>query len=975
GFEISGSYAGVEIAGGADGIAVRNCYIHDITQSHPGTYSESRGIDITSGGSEGCIAANNVIQAGWSVGVMGATNTTVINNTMVDSIAGLAHSASIGTILRNNIITGMSTAAIWVEGSATGIAQSNNLFYDTPAYCNDTNLMPDPSCINDDPAFVGGMPFDYHLQSYSPAVDAGVDVGLAFKGTAPDIGAFESSYSALSHTYHVRPDGSDLGTGLSYEEAWKSIARGDQLGILKPGDTVLVHPGTYTPDPTTGTVAAFWNCSGTADNPITYKADGSGVILQGAGGSVKDYGFVIYQSNKLHDITIDGFEIRGFYIGVYELTGPNIIVKRCVIGETLPSGECVQVWGVDLAPLGGVLVNARIENCVFKNMPGAGGIPVRVEGGTDGTKAYNNTFDNTGWSVMSVNWGGDAHPDNVNMEVKNNLFHDTTESSLLVNGPIPVHEYNLYDNAVIGASSGTGEIVGYAGFVGGSPYDYRPGYCSDAIDAGTYLGTAFMGEAPDIGAFEVDPVALAPRAYIEGVVINDVTNTPIPGAQIRSLTSGETTTSASDGTFRLCLKAGSQTIACSLGQVSVQWQVTLGQDSTTIHDFVLHVVPQGKTYYVKNGGNDSADGLSLAMAWASIDNGDKKGILKAADVVQVQAGSYTNVRINQCSGMAGYPITYKANGNVKLICDGSNYVMTVDGTANYVTFDGFEVSGTIGSAGYGIVITGSDYVTITNFYIHPVGSASDQIKIDGGCVGCSFENNITQGIGSAGDWMWLIYNATNTRIVNNVFDNGYIAVLHWNNSTGTVFTNNIITNMTYAALLQWQPATSWTQSYNCFYNNADDSTRVLGTGEIKANPSFMGGIPSDYHLQTGSPCIDAGINVGLYYDGVAPDMGAFESPTAIECTSISALKNAPVGATVRVRSPKIVTAGTGTFSDGSIYVEEADRSGGVRLIPAAGTSFSAVLPGSAISFRGIVRQGSEGEVYIELYSMSIGSAL
>jgi hypothetical protein len=32
----------------------------------------------------------------------------------------------------------------------------------------------------------------------------------------------------------------------------------------------------------------------------------------------------------------------------------------------------------------------------------------------------------------------------------------------------------------------------------------------------------------------------------------------------------------------------------------------------------------------------------------------------------------------------------------------------------------------------------------------------------------------------------------------------------------------------------------------------------------------------DVHLQLGSPCIDAGIDVGLPYLGSAPDMGAFE---------------------------------------------------------------------------------------------------
>ena len=58
-------------------------------------------------------------------------------------------------------------------------------------------------------------------------------------------------------------------------------------------------------------------------------------------------------------------------------------------------------------------------------------------------------------------------------------------------------------------------------------------------------------------------------------------------------------------------------------------------------------------------------------------------------------------------------------------------------------------------------------------------------------------------------------------------------------------------------------------------------------GNIDEDPLFVGGDPFDYHLQTESPCVDAGtaflefegdtiINLlPEEYDGLAPDMGAF----------------------------------------------------------------------------------------------------
>lgn len=60
------------------------------------------------------------------------------------------------------------------------------------------------------------------------------------------------------------------------------------------------------------------------------------------------------------------------------------------------------------------------------------------------------------------------------------------------------------------------------------------------------------------------------------------------------------------------------------------------------------------------------------------------------------------------------------------------------------------------------------------------------------------------------------------------------------------------------------------------YNDIDD------TGNITTDPTFVGGSPYDFHLQAGSPCINAGIDVGLTedYDGQAvddpPEIGAYE---------------------------------------------------------------------------------------------------
>jgi hypothetical protein len=49
------------------------------------------------------------------------------------------------------------------------------------------------------------------------------------------------------------------------------------------------------------------------------------------------------------------------------------------------------------------------------------------------------------------------------------------------------------------------------------------------------------------------------------------------------------------------------------------------------------------------------------------------------------------------------------------------------------------------------------------------------------------------------------------------------------------------------------------------------------TSNISVDPQFVDPTAPNVHLQSSSPCIDAGVDVGIPYQGPAPDMGAFES--------------------------------------------------------------------------------------------------
>lgn len=110
---------------------------------------------------------------------------------------------------------------------------------------------------------------------------------------------------------------------------------------------------------------------------------------------------------------------------------------------------------------------------------------------------------------------------------------------------------------------------------------------------------------------------------------------------------------------------------------------------------------------------------------------------------------------------------------------------------------------------------------------------------------------------------------------------------------GANIKNNIIQgfwgNWFYGSNMQYM--TNFKMEYNNVYgngnSNAIQTVGTPGTGYSVANnttnvPGFVNEAGADYTLATGSANIDAGINVGLPYNGTAPDKGYKESGTATQ---------------------------------------------------------------------------------------------
>jgi hypothetical protein len=140
---------------------------------------------------------------------------------------------------------------------------------------------------------------------------------------------------------------------------------------------------------------------------------------------------------------------------------------------------------------------------------------------------------------------------------------------------------------------------------------------------------------------------------------------------------------------------------------------------------------------------------------------------------------------------------------------------------------------------------------------------------------------------------------------NTVVNSESRGVLYWGDGvhTGTVVKNNIFFNSgvpTFAAIDVKDSGVGFTSDYNCFYTDSAHFASWLGSysdsltawqtasgqdaHSVNSNPLFVSTPSPDFHLQPTSPCINAGVNVGLTQDydgksvpkGGTPDIGAFE---------------------------------------------------------------------------------------------------
>jgi len=185
-------------------------------------------------------------------------------------------------------------------------------------------------------------------------------------------------------------------------------------GITQPGDTIIIHGGTYAGGLT------ITNLKGNADQWITIRnAQGETVIFEGGGNAIQ---FV--EPAYLHIIGLifqhqTGNGVNTDDGGSYDTPAHHVVFENCVFRDMSASGNN------DLLKLSG-LNHFEIRNCEFRN-GAAGGSGIDMVGCHHGI-IQGNFFENLGSNSIQCK-GGTEH-----VRIEGNFFRNGGQRTLNIGG-------------------------------------------------------------------------------------------------------------------------------------------------------------------------------------------------------------------------------------------------------------------------------------------------------------------------------------------------------------------------------------------------------------------------------------------------------------------------------------------------------------------------------------------------------------
>jgi hypothetical protein len=282
--------------------------------------------------------------------------------------------------------------------------------------------------------------------------------------------------------------------------------------------------------------------------------------------------------------------------------------------------------------------------------------------------------------------------------------------------------------------------------------------------------------------------------------------------------------------------------------------------------FVVLAPANASVYYVSPTGNDTCTGLTLAEPWGSIDH--QSDHMHPGDTVNILPGTYTisNQIELTSAGTGSAPIVYRGFEGRPLITGHSIDVPLIYIKESHIVIENLELSN---GHDDGIFIE-KDNCIIANCYIHDIDKYAIRVEGSDNLV----MRNVVAHAGLAG-----IRNSHegqfNHYYGNTIHDATSGIIIQVNENTARII-NNIITSCN----LGISGVAGNVCAYNILWNNLAGEYFggvVDSAGGMMVDPLYIDTAAGDFHLGFGSLAIDAGIDLGYAYSGLAPDIGALET--------------------------------------------------------------------------------------------------
>jgi hypothetical protein len=940
----SSSY-GLYMGGYCDNWKVENCIVRAVSygvyMSSGCDYDTIIGCDIrvtssygmylyNSSYAYGLVIANNMITGWTSYGIYGYYGYywKILYNTVIGtgSYAMMSY-YQYGDTLKNNIFQGASYAMYRYYGDAYPAYSNYNCFWltyggsssDLVIYSStyggqtvaqwNTSTGRDGNSLQANP-LTGGV-INPHLKTGSPCINAGnpwsgitKDIDGDTRSTStPCIGADEytSVGSAMSGTYYIKPNTAAGDTYPTFNKATGDLAVRGQAGNV----TFVVFAGTY---------AENLELTGLQNGPywVNYIARTSGSpprpdeVTMAAGSS---YGVTLRGNKRIRfrNINVSGFTSYGFYL--YPITS----VAPYITPDTLV-----------------------IDGC---NITGANGIYLYAYyGGSDDT--IMNCFIRAASSYGIYKYGSSSYPNYRNF-IANNIITGWTTYGIY-------HYYGYYNKIVYNTIIGTGSYALY------QYYQYNDTLKNNILQATTYAMYKMYGSSvPDYcnyncfwlnGGSSLSTVIYS--SYGAQTLVNWRTSSgrdgnsiqadPLTGAPINPhLKTGSPCINAGnpwpgittdiDGDTRStstpCIGADEYTsVGSAMSGVYTIKQAGGGDYRSFLEalgDLALRGFGGNVQFDVYTGQYSGVPGGSAAFNFEGIGNGANRLIIRGypgeAVTLLCQGFSY-GIRLynNQRIRLANMTATGASSYGVY-----ATSASTVTNTTDSCCLDGMTIN-----APSPVMWYYGDYDTLANCFLN--ASSSYGIYWYGYSVspysqGNVMYNNMVRG--------WLSYGLYNNyqnglQLYYNSFQGpgSYAHYCYYNYNL--TMRNNIFMAASYAMYYYYGDVFPTSSNYNVFRLNGGSSYVIYhynygsldltgwrtnsqkDTNSLDSDPLFVSA--TDLHLQSSSPCINAGqavTGIAADIDGDSrtsgtPDIGADEFYIDIAASEILAPASmVPVGAT------------------------------------------------------------------------------